>query len=244
MKNPIKTLILACALALAACSGPGPDNVEPIQQAFDATLTNNYGVITVAGMAACGGGSCPALIYWRNDNTCQLTWIGVATGGAGGALTGNVTLNAGTMGGAGWGNIAVLGQGQTSYLQCNNLTPTVWTLTGLAQNGYAVTVNGTSAGDYINCSGTGVIWCNGLDGNDIIESYGNRQVTQHGGNGNDKLRIVSVPTGSWSPGQYGDYGDDCLYTPTYPSTTDCGPGNDASNVNGTSCENVSGTTCP
>ncbi len=107
-----------------------------------------------------------------------------------------------------------------------------------------VTVNGTSAADYINCSGhNGHTICNGLDGNDIMEVYGNRQIFMHGGSGNDKLRIMTIPTGNWTPLMYGDDGDDCIYTPTFPTTVDCGWGNDSSNVNGYSCENVSGTTC-
>ncbi len=211
MKNPIKTLILACALALAACS-PGPEDpgsgVEKISQALT-TYTNPYtGYLVTMGLGRQSAASTvTTLIWWQNYNCTVVT-----LNSPGFAMT-DTTIDASNALGL---EAAVLGWGQTKGFQCNNLGVTYWLVAPAAMGSATITVQGTPAADYFNCSGDGQLGahlnCNGNNGNDIMDTWddpnASNYITLHGNAGNDTLtwRSTGNPQGIY----YGDDGDDCV----------------------------------
>ncbi len=235
----MKRIALFAALTLAACQGP-PSDVEAIQKPLTITYTNDFGVISIAGNTPCAGNlTCPTLLFWRqSDSLCQEFSLGGYS-----QMSFNVDVISGTNGGAGWSNMAAVGAGQTRDVWCSNTGNRHFT--ALSQNGYSVTLQGGPNADYLNCSGNGgPVWCFGMGGNDIMEDTMNQAVSMFGGDGDDRIRVLSLPVGLNAPSLFGEAGNDCLTSPSSQSWRDCGTGSDISNMSGNNCETITPTTCP
>jgi Ca2+-binding RTX toxin-like protein len=241
--------LLAALLVFANVACSPPDNVEAIRSPLLLVYTNTFAtgtnsLLAVAGNLTCGGGisTCPYLVFWRpSDSACQLFSLSNTPT----YMDADIRIEAGA---ALWANMQILGQAQTANVYCSNYS-TTYTFSMLQQGGHTVDVHGTTSttyGDWLNCSGTpgSYISCHGYAGNDLMEIDGNKNVTLDGGDGNDRLRVNSLPLGPGAPTLYGGNGEDCLYSPSAASWRDCGSGFDTSNMSGQSCEYVTQTTCP